>query len=149
MTGTGIKNLILIVISTVGGFIAEFLGGVDSILKALVIFMIVDYITGLIVAFVFHKSRKTEGGGVSSKEGLKGIIKKICMLMLIGVAHALDNVMGADYLRATLIMFFMANEGISILENIGLMGVKYPAFLMKALETLRDNNDGEDDNTDE
>ena len=71
------------------------------------------------------------------------------MLMLIGVAHALDNVMGADYLRATLIMFFMANEGISILENIGLMGVKYPAFLMKALETLRDNNDGEDDNTDE
>jgi toxin secretion/phage lysis holin len=111
--------------------------------------MSVDYITGLAVAFIFHKSQKTEGGGASSKEGLKGIIKKLCMLLLIGVAHALDNVMGADYLRATLIMFFMANEGLSVLENVGLMGVKYPTFLIKALEALRDGNDGEDDNEDE
>ena len=149
MNGTSIKNLILVVVSAIGGFLVEFMGGADSILKALVIFMAVDYITGLVVAFVFHKSRKTEGGGASSKEGLKGIVKKLCMLMLVGVAHSLDAVMGADYLRATLIMFFLANEGLSILENIGLMGVKYPAFLVRALEALRDNSDGEDEHKDE
>ncbi len=132
-----IKNIILAVVSAVGGYIVSFLGGVDAVLKALVIFMIVDYLTGLAVAFVFHKSRKTEGGGASSKEGFKGIVKKVCMLLLVGLAHELDMIMGADYIRAITIMFFLANEGLSVLENVGLMGVKYPAFLVKALEALR------------
>ncbi len=149
MTGTSIKNTILCVVSVIGGFFVEFIGGADSILKALIIFMAVDYITGLAVAFIFHKSRKTEGGGASSKEGFKGIVKKICMLLLVGLAHELDVIMGVDYTRATAILFFIGNEGLSVLENVGLMGVKYPEFLVKALEALRDSNDGEDGDKDE
>ena len=132
-----IKNFIVGILSATGGILVNFVGGVDSVFKALVIFMMVDYMTGLLVAFVFHKSKKTASGGASSKEGFKGIVKKVCMLLLVGVAHSLDNVMGYDYLRATTILFFLANEGLSILENIGLTGVKYPTFLSSSLEVLQ------------
>lgn len=136
-----IKNIILAVTSAVGGFFVSFLGGVDTVLKALLIFMAVDYLTGLAVAFVFHKSNKTKNGGASSKEGFKGIVKKICMVMLVGLSHVLDVIMGVDYIRSITIMFFLANEGLSILENMGLMGVKYNKVLVKALEVLRDKAD--------
>jgi toxin secretion/phage lysis holin len=107
--------------------------------------MAVDYITGMAVALVFHKSKKTQGGGASSKEGFKGIVKKICMLLLVGLAHELDVLMGTDYVRATAILFFTGNEGLSVLENMGLMGIRYPAFLEKALEALKDENGGDGD----
>lgn len=136
-----IKNIILAVMSALGGFFVSFLGGVDTVLKALLIFMAVDYLTGLAVAFVFHKSNKTPNGGASSKEGFKGIVKKLCMISLVGLAHELDVIMGADYIRSITIMFFLANEGLSILENMGLMGVKYNKFLVKALEALKDRAD--------
>ena len=138
-----IKNIVLVTISAIGGLIVEFLGGVDTMLIALVMFMVVDYVTGLAVAMIFHKSKKTEGGGASSKEGFKGIVKKICILLLVGLAHEIDVIVGADYIRSITIMFFVANEGLSVLENAGLMGVKYPAFLVKALEILRDKAEGE------
>ena len=126
----------------------EFLGGVDSLLIALVAFMVVDYITGLAVALIFHKSKKTDGGGASSKEGFKGIVKKVCILLLVGLAHEVDVLMGADYIRAITVTFFIANEGLSVLENLGLMDIKYPTFLTRALEILRDKAEGEDnDNT--
>ena len=82
MNGVTVKNFVLIAISVIGGFFVDFVGGVDAILKALIIFMVVDYITGLMVAFIFHQSKKTKSGGASSKEGFKGIVKKICMLLL-------------------------------------------------------------------
>ena len=138
-----LKNIVLVTISAIGGLIVEFLGGVDTMLIALVMFMVVDYVTGLAVALIFHKSKKTEGGGASSKEGFKGIVKKICILLLVGLAHEVDIIVGADYMRSITIMFFVANEGLSVLENAGLMGVKYPAFLVKALEILRDKAEGE------
>lgn len=138
-----LKNIVLVTISAIGGLIVEFLGGVDTMLIALVMFMVVDYVTGLAVAMIFHKSQKTEGGGASSKEGFKGIVKKICILLLVGLAHEIDVIVGADYIRSITIMFFVANEGLSVLENAGLMGVKYPAFLVKALEILRDKAEGE------
>ena len=138
MSGVQTKNVILFALSMLGSFVVEFLGGVDTVLIALLLFMAVDYITGMAVAFIFHKSKKTQGGGASSKEGFKGIVKKICMLLLVGLAHELDIIMGVDYTRAMAILFFIGNEGLSVLENMGLMGVKYPAFLIKALEALRD-----------
>jgi len=138
MSGVQTKNVILFALSMLGSFVVEFLGGVDTVLIALLLFMAVDYITGMTVAFIFHKSKKTQGGGASSKEGFKGIVKKICMLLLVGLAHELDIIMGVDYTRAMAILFFIGNEGLSVLENMGLMGVKYPAFLIKALEALRD-----------
>ena len=141
MSGYTIKNIVLMVVSAVGGFIAEHLGGVDKMLIALLIFMTVDYVTGLAVAFFFHKSTKTESGGASSKEGFKGIVRKICILLLIGLAHELDYIMGVDYTRALAILFFLGNEGLSILENVGLMGVPYPEFIKKALEVMKDKGD--------
>lgn len=138
-----LKNIVLVTISVIGGLIVEFLGGVDTMLIALVMFMVVDYVTGLAVALVFHKSKKTAGGGASSKEGFKGIVKKVCILLLVGLAHEVDVIVGADYIRSITIMFFVANEGLSVLENLGLMDVKYPAFLTKALEILRDKAEGE------
>ena len=138
-----LKNILLVTISAIGGLIVEFLGGVDTMLIALAVFMAVDYVTGLAVALIFHKSKKTEGGGASSKEGFKGIVKKICILLLVGLAHEIDIIVDVDYIRSITIMFFVANEGLSVLENLGLMDVKYPAFLTKALEILRDKAEGE------
>ena len=146
MNGLTIKNCVLIAVSVIGGFFVDFLGGVDTILKALIVFMIVDYITGLMVAFVFHKSRKTKGGGASSKESFKGIVKKMCILLLVGLAHELDYIMGVDYIRALAILFFVGNEGLSVLENVGLMGVPYPEFLKKALEAIKDKGNRGDGN---
>ena len=145
MSGVQAKNVILFTLSVIGSFIVKFLGGVDTVLIALMLFMAVDYITGMAVAFIFHKSKKTQGGGASSKEGFKGIVKKICMLLLVGLAHEIDIITGIDYTRAMAILFFIGNEGLSVLENMGLMGVKYPAFLIKALEALRDDNGGDHD----
>jgi toxin secretion/phage lysis holin len=141
MSGQAIKNIVLAILSAIGGFIVEHIGGIDKMLIALLIFMAVDYITGLMVAFFFHKSTKTQSGGASSKEGFKGILKKICILLLVGLAHELDYIMGIDYTRALAILFFLGNEGLSILENMGLMGVKYPEFIKKALEVIKDKGD--------
>lgn len=140
-----IKNLILIAFASLGSIVTSLLGGWDSFLKALVMFMIIDYITGIAVAFVFHKSTKTKAGGASSKECFKGIVKKICIIFLVGVAVAVDNISGTHYLRSATIFFFLGNEGMSILENIGLMGVPYPAFIKKALEVIKDKGDKENE----
>ena len=141
MSGTTIKNIILLLFSAIGSFIAEHLGGFDALMKALLMFMLVDYITGLAVAFIFHKSTKTKNGGASSLVGFKGIVKKICMLMLVGLAVELDKIIGVDYTRTLAILFFIGNEGLSVLENMGLMGVPYPAFMHKALEAMKEKGD--------
>ena len=104
-------------------------------------FMIMDYITGIAVAFVFHKSNKTNTGGASSTECYKGIVKKMCILALVGVSVAIDNMTGNHYIRSATIFFFLGNEGLSILENVGLMGMKYPGFIKKALEVIKEKSD--------
>ena len=149
MNGSTIKNIVLVVLSAVGGFIAEHLGGIDQMLVTLMIFMSVDYVTGVSVALFFHKSTKTISGGASSKEGFKGIVRKMCILLLVGLAHELDNIMGIDYTRALAILFFIGNEGLSILENMGLMGVPYPKFIKNALEVIKDNGDSGEVNKNE
>ena len=146
MKGTAIKNTVLFIVSAIGSFIAEHLGGFDTLMKALLMFMLVDYLTGLAVAFVFHKSTKTKNGGASSLVGFKGIVKKFCMLLLVGLAVELDRIIGVDYTRSLAIMFFIGNEGISVLENMGLMGVPYPEFLHKALEAMKEKGDKGEDN---
>jgi len=141
MKGETVKNTVLIITASLGGVISQVFGGWDTLLKCLVVFMITDYITGLAVAFFFQKSNKTKNGGASSKEGFKGIIKKICMLMVVALAVCIDTLSKTDYIRSVTILFFIGNEGLSICENLGLMGIKYPEFLHRALEVLRDKND--------
>lgn len=140
---TTVKNTILAVCAGMGSVLAETFGGWDSFLKALVVFMIADYITGMTVALVFHKSGKTKNGGASSRVGFKGIVKKICIFLLVALAARVDSITGTNYVRNATVFFFMANEGLSVIENVGLMGVKYPAFLRKALETLKEKAENE------
>lgn len=117
-----------------GGAIAGMLGGWDPLLRVLVTLMAADYITGLLVA-VMGKSAKTEYGGLSSKVGAMGLARKGLMLMVVLLAALMDSVMGTGgaMCRDAACWFYIANEGISILENVGLAGAPYPAKLKELL----------------
>jgi len=131
------KQSILTVIGATGAFIANLLGGWDAGLTTLVIFMAIDYLTGLIVAGVFHKSVKTKNGALSSKAGLQGIAKKVMMLLMVLVAVRLDILTGTDYIRDAVIIALCGNELISIIENAGLMGLPVPKVLINAIDVLK------------
>ena len=143
MTGSEFKNLCLTGIAALGGMLAEMMGGWDMAVAALVCAMAIDYITGMMVALIFHKSTKTKGGGASSAVGFKGICKKIAILMLIVLAHHADKVIGTECIRTAAAVFFIGNEGLSILENVGLMGIDYPPKMKKMLEVIKEKGDGD------
>lgn len=133
-------------IAGAAGAVAGLLGEWNVALTILAIFMVLDYITGLIVAWR-GRSPKTAGGGVSSRVGFDGLIRKFFIMIVVLVATLLDRVIGnsAAVFQTAATMYYIANEGISILENTALMGVVYPKFIMRALETMREENDeGED-----
>ena len=106
-------------------------------LQILVIFMAVDYITGLVVAGVFKKSTKTQNGALESNAGFKGLCKKGMILLYVLVADQVDRFTGTELVRNAVVIGFAANEAISILENGGLMGVKYPKVLKDAIDLLK------------
>jgi toxin secretion/phage lysis holin len=138
------KRSILTIIAAIGSAIANWLGGWDSALIVLVSLMAIDFVTGLMVAFILKKSPKTDGGGVSSYASFKGLTKKVVVLILVGVATMLDNIMKIDYVRNLTIIFYIGSEGLSIIENTAIMGVPYPAFIKTALEAMKDKgNKGE------
>ena len=119
-------------LAAMGGAVAGALGGWDALLRVLVWMMAADYLSGVIVA-VMGRSRKTDYGGLSSKAGAEGIARKGLMLLVVLCAALLDSAMGAaNVCRDAAIWFYIANEGLSLLENLGLMGVPYPEKL-KAL----------------
>lgn len=132
-----IKNWIVAAASLAGSALITHFGGWDTGMQTLIVFIAVDYVCGLIVAGIFHKSRKTETGTLESRAGLKGIFRKIGILFAVIVAVYLDRVLGdAAFARTAVILFFCANEGLSIVENLGLMGVPFPVAVKKALEQL-------------
>jgi len=126
----------------VAGGISGWFGGFDTIMWVLVGFMALDYLSGLIVAWM-GRSRKTETGHLDSKVGAQGIAKKGLMLLVVLVAALLDRAMGAgtSVFRNAVIWFYLANEGLSILENLSLAGVPFPQRVQQALEQLRARND--------
>lgn len=136
-----LKTIVLTVLAFLGSWLTKLVGGWTTDLLTLIAFMTIDFVTGLIVALVFKKSPKTEGGGASSAAGLKGFFKKLMQLFFVIVGVMMDWVLKTDYIRTAVILFFIANEGLSILENGGLMGIPYPKFLRAALELLRDSSD--------
>lgn len=135
------KNGLCTVIGTVGGFIASLFGGWDTALATLLIFMAVDYVTGLIVAGVFHKSQKTASGALESRAGWKGLCRKGTSLLVVLVAYRLDLVIGSNFVKDATIIAFIANETISIIENAGLMGAPIPAVIVKAIDVLKQKAD--------
>lgn len=144
MNGNTIKNVVLAIFAGIGSVFARWLGGWDWLLKTLIAFMVVDYITGIAVAFIFHKSKKTKNGSASSRECYKGIVKKMCILALVGLSVAVDHISGTNYVRNATIFFFIGNEGLSVIENIGLMGLKYPAFIKKSLEVIKEKSEDDE-----
>ena len=128
-----------------GGFIASLFGGWDASLTTLLIFMGVDYATGLIVAGVFHKSQKSEDGALESRAGWKGLCRKGVTLLVVLVACRLDMVTGSNFIRDATVIAFIANETISIVENAGLMGVPIPEVVVKAIDILKQKSDEDPD----
>ena len=138
------KEAICTGIGVVGSAIAALFGGWDAALITLMIFMGIDYLTGLIVAGVFHTSEKTENGTLESRAGWKGLCRKGVSLLIVLVACRLDMVMGSNFIRDAVVIAFIANETLSIIENAGLMGVPIPSVIVKAIEVLKKKAESED-----
>lgn len=132
-------NSIQFVFTMVGGWLGYFLGGFDGLLYALIVFMAVDYITGVMCAVSDKK--------LSSAVGFKGIFRKVLILMLVGIANLLDmQVIGTGaVLRTAVIFFYLSNEGVSLLENAAYLGLPIPEKLKEILAQLHDRaeSDGE------
>lgn len=135
------KNGVLAALAAVGAFITNALGGWDNIMAMLVALMVLDYLTGVLLAAFWKRSPKSETGALNSMAGFRGLIKKGMILLVVWVAVLLDEAMGIDYVRLMAILFFIGNEGLSLLENLGLMGVPWPKFLRDMLEALREHGD--------
>lgn len=138
------KIKILSLLGCAGSVIASLFGGWDAALVTLLIFMGVDYVTGLIVAGVFHTSEKTENGTLESRAGWKGLCRKGVTLLVVLVACRLDLMMGSNFIRDAVVIAFVANETISIIENAGLMGIPIPAVVTKAIEVLKKKAESEE-----
>ena len=136
-----IKIFILSGVACVGAAIASLLGGWTGAMTTLVILMLVDYVTGIIVAGVFHASPKSSGGALSSAVGFKGICRKFVILLIVVVACRVDLLLDTNVIRDATCIGFCANELVSITENAGLMGIPLPRKLVEAIEVLRGDND--------
>ena len=130
------KDEISTIAGLIGGFIATLLGGWDSALITLVIFMAIDFTTGLIAA-ALGKSKHSWTGRLSSKAGWYGLAKKFCTLLIIVVAVRIDILIGTTYVRDATCIGFCVNELLSIVENTSLMGVLYPDAIKKAIDVLQ------------
>jgi toxin secretion/phage lysis holin len=131
------------ILGTIGGAVATYFGGWDAALTTLIIFMAIDYLTGLIVAGIFHKSQKTESGSLESRAGWKGLCRKGVTLLIVLVACRLDMLVNSNFIRDAVVIAFVTNETISIIENAGLMGVPIPAVIVKAIEVLKKKSEVE------
>ena len=136
-----IKFFTLSSVACVGAAIASLLGGWNGAMTTLVILMFIDYVTGIIVAGVFHNSPKCSGGALSSAVGFKGICRKFVILLIVVVACRVDLLLNTTIIRDATCIGFCANELLSITENAGLMGIPLPRKLVEAIEVLRGDND--------
>ena len=132
-------NVIQFVFTAVGGWLGYFLGGCDGLLYALIAFVVIDYITGVMCAIAEKK--------LSSEVGFKGICRKVLIFLLVGIRNIIDvQVMGAPgILRTAVIFFYLSNEGVSLLENAAHLGLPVPDAIKKVLEQLHDRSDGKEE----
>ena len=135
------KRFIEAMISLIGAAITTLFGGWSTGLKTLIIFMVIDYLTGMIVAAVFKKSPKSEGGALSSKVGWKGLSKKAMTLLFVLIAYRLDVLIGTNYIRDAVIIGYCVNEVLSITENALIMGVPLPKVIKNAIDILSEKED--------
>lgn len=131
-------NVIQMVITAIGGWLGYFLGGCDGLLFALMAFVVIDYITGVMCAINDRK--------LSSEVGFRGIYRKVLIFLLVGIANILDvQVIGTgSVLRTAVIFFYLSNEGVSLLENAAHLGLPVPDAIKTVLEQLHDRSEKED-----
>ncbi len=131
-------NTIQLIFTAVGGWLGYFLGGCDGLLYALIAFVIIDYITGVMCAVIDKR--------LSSEVGFKGIFKKVLIFLLVGVANILDvQVIGTgSVLRTAVIFFYISNEGVSLLENAAHLGLPIPQKVKTVLEQLHERSESEE-----
>jgi toxin secretion/phage lysis holin len=131
--------VIQLIFTAVGGWLGWFLGGCDGLLYALIAFVVIDYVTGVMAAVVDHK--------LSSEVGFKGIFKKVLIFLLVGIGHILDtHVIGSgSVLRTAVIFFYLSNEGVSLIENAAHLGLPIPEKLKSVLEQLHDRAEKEEE----
>ena len=146
---TRIKEILTAGVGALGGLMSWLYGGFGDAMLVLIVFMALDYMTGLIVAGVFHKSSKSETGELESKAGWKGLCRKGMTLGIVMMAALLDRIMGTAYIRDAVVVGFIFNESLSILENAGLMGVSYPRALKNALDLLNQKGEEKHESKDE
>ena len=132
-------NTIQLIFSAVGGWLGYFLGGCDGLLYALIAFVVIDYITGVMCAIIDRK--------LSSAVGFKGIFRKVLIFLLVGIANIIDvQVIGTGaVLRTAVIFFYISNEGVSLLENAGHLGLPIPEKIKTVLEQLHDRAEKEEE----
>lgn len=131
------KSFICTALGAIGAGIAAVFGGWSAALTTLIIFMAIDYLSGLILAGVFHRSSKTESGALESKAGWKGLCRKGLTLLIVVVASRLDVMLGTTFVKDAVCIAYICNEALSILENAGLMGVPIPKAVKNAIEILK------------
>lgn len=129
---------VLTVFSAIGAGVVTLLGGWDNSLQTLIIFMAVDYALGVLIALVWHRSQKSADGSFESAASLKGLFRKLSILIVVLVAVQLDGVCHTGgYLRTAVVLFFTSNEGFSIIENLGIMGVPMPDAIKEAFTAIK------------
>ena len=134
--------LLLAAVGAAGSWIvAALFGGWSQPMAVLLIMIGLDYLSGVIVALVFRKSPHTESGGLSSSVGLKGLLRKFILIVIVAAAYQLDKLIGTSYIRDAVAIAFIANEALSLVENAGLMGVPIPNILLKGIEVLKGKAD--------
>ena len=136
-----LREILITAAGAVGGALSWLFGGFNDAMIVLIVFMALDYASGLIVAGVFHNSGKSESGAIESRAGFKGLCRKGAALAIVMMAALLDRALGTACVKDAVIIGFIVNEGISILENAGLMGVNYPKAIKNALELLREQTE--------
>ena len=132
-----IKNGALAAISIVGSTVAQHMGGWDGIMELLVAFMVCDYASGVLIA-ILKKSPKSKSGGLSSKAGFIGLVRKAMIFMAVWIAAEFDRALGVDWARTTMILFWIGNEGLSLIENSAILGVPWPDAMKNVLETMEE-----------
>ncbi len=135
------KNLFYTIIGILGSLFTSLFGGWDDAIVTLMIFMAIDYITGLVVAGVFHASNKSPNGSLESRAGWKGLCRKGVTLLVVLVATRLDMAIGTHYIRDAVVIAFVANEALSITENAGLMGVPIPEVIIRMIDVLKKHSE--------
>ena len=140
-----VKTTVLTIVGVVGGFITNLLGGWTSDMQTLLILMGIDIVMGLLIAGFWKKSEKSTTGTINSLSMAKGLVRKGVYLLIILVAYRLDLSLNADYIRTAVIIAFIVNEVISIIENAGIMGVPMPSVITRAIEVLKNKSEGDAD----